>query len=243
MNRGRRRTVELVDFYFMVQFCPPGARLLREKITEVMSSLSIDEDYLHGSDSVAQQARLFEEMNRMIISEKRLFDGSVSVAKHLLTQIDADLDIIDDKKMRVFKKVDVTIEGGFVTMEYISTLDYDMYVVPVMEALIKAEMMARPAPTMMDRRENFKLRLIDDLRSTFGEDCVPKINQVDKFDVTVGNKMVHVDISKLEITDEDDNLFEQNFKAIVSKLGITTYDDLEKQRLRNIQLNPKFRYI
>ncbi|KAK0074865.1 hypothetical protein PV325_007697, partial [Microctonus aethiopoides] len=150
------------------------------------------------------------------------FDGSLSVLKHLLMQMDGELDIIDEKEMRVFKNIDVIIEGKIVMVEWIGTPVNDMYADAVFVALLQVDMMEDPAeplpaPTKMDRM-HFKECLIEILQEMFGEDSVPKILKGEKFDVTVDNKKAHIDLSTLEVTSEDDDILQQTVQTIVSKL-------------------------
>ncbi|KAK0085345.1 hypothetical protein PV325_005386 [Microctonus aethiopoides] len=161
-------------------------------------------------------------MSQVIQRQSIYFNGSLPVLKHLLTQIAGNLDLIDDKKMRVFKNVDVTIEGKIVTMEWIATPVNDMYADSVLVALLQAEMMetpakALPAPTKMDRM-HFKECLIEMLQEMFGEDSVPKIFKGEKLYVTVDNKKAHIDLSTLEVTSKDDDILQQTVQTAVSKL-------------------------
>ncbi|KAK0071381.1 hypothetical protein PV325_013022 [Microctonus aethiopoides] len=191
----------------------------RQKLSGVMVKRNFNHCFLAPSDLPAY---VDTDINPMNNTHKIHFHGSVSVLKHLLTQIDGDLDIIDDKKMRVLKNVDVTIEGKVVTMEWIGTPVNDMYADSVLVALLQADMMMDPAelptePTKMDRI-HFKECLVETLQDMFGEDSVPKIFKGEKFDVTVDNKKAHIDLSTLEVTSEDDDILQQTVQTVMSKL-------------------------
>ncbi|KAK0082895.1 hypothetical protein PV326_006954, partial [Microctonus aethiopoides] len=208
-----------------------------EKIGKVMGSLAMETPKPRQKLSGALVKRNFNYnllapsnlskytdmgMSEAIQKQSIYFNGSLPVLKHLLTQIAGNLDLIDDKKMRVFKNVDVTIEGKIVTIEWIGTPVNDMYADSVIVALLQAEMMetpakALPAPTKMDRM-HFKECLIEMLQEMFGEDSVPKIFKGENLYVTVDNKKAHIDLSTLEVTSKDDDILQQTVQTTVSKL-------------------------
>ncbi|XP_035724312.1 uncharacterized protein LOC118442590 isoform X2 [Vespa mandarinia] len=161
-------------------------------------------------------------MSQVIQRQSVYFSASLPVLKHLLTQIAGNLEVIDDKKLRVFKNIDVTIDGKIVMMEWIATPVNDMYADSVLTAILQAEMMEQPpkmlpAPTKMDRM-HFKECLIEMLQEMFGEDSVPKIFKGEKLYVTVDGKKAHIDLLNLEVTSKDDETFQQIVQTAVTKL-------------------------
>lgn len=161
-------------------------------------------------------------MSQVIQRQSVYFSASLPVLKHLLTQIAGSLEIVDDKKLRVFKNVDVTIDGKIVTMEWMATPVNDMYADSVLTAILQAEIMDQspkilPAPTKMDRM-HFKECLIEMLQEMFGEDSVPKIFKGEKLYVTVDGKKAHIDLLNLEVTSKEDETFQQIVQTAVTKL-------------------------
>ncbi|XP_044018977.1 cleavage and polyadenylation specificity factor 73-like [Aphidius gifuensis] len=150
------------------------------------------------------------------------FNSSWSVLKHLLQQISGALDIINDKKIRVFNNVDVTIDGKVVTLEWIATPVNDMYADSIVVALLQSEMLETPpkilpAPTKMDHM-HFKECLIEMLQEMFGEKSVPRIFEGEKLYVTVDDKKAHIDLTSLEVSCPEDDTFEQIVKTAVTQL-------------------------
>ncbi|EFN66769.1 Cleavage and polyadenylation specificity factor subunit 3 [Camponotus floridanus] len=161
-------------------------------------------------------------MSQVIQRQSVYFSASLPVLKHLLTQIAGNLEVVDDKKLRVFKNVDVTIDGKIVTMEWVATPVNDMYADSVLTAILQAEIMDQspkilPAPTKMDRM-HFKECLIEMLQEMFGEDSVPKIFKGEKLYVTVDGKKAHIDLLNLEVTCKEDEVFQQVVQTAVMKL-------------------------
>lgn len=161
-------------------------------------------------------------MSQVIQRQSVYFSASLLVLKHLLTQIAGNLEVVDDKKLRVFKNIDVTIDGKIVTMEWVATPVNDMYADSVLTAILQAEMMEQPlkvlpAPTKMDRM-HFKECLIEMLQEMFGEDSVPKIFKGEKLYVTVDGKKAYIDLLNLEVTSKEDETFQQIVQTAVTKL-------------------------
>lgn len=161
-------------------------------------------------------------MSQVIQRQSIYYSASLPTLKHLLTQIAGNLDIIDDKKLRVFKNVDLTIEGKIITIEWNTTPVNDMYADTVLAALLQAETMdSNPkmltAPTKMDRM-HFKECLIEMLQEMFGEDSVPKIFKGEQLFVTVDGKKAHIDLVNLNVTCKEDETFQQVVQTAVSKL-------------------------
>ncbi|KAG5321931.1 CPSF3 factor, partial [Pseudoatta argentina] len=160
-------------------------------------------------------------MSQVIQRQSVYFSASLPVLKHLLTQIAGHLEVVDDKKLRIFKNVDVTIDGKIITMEWIATPVNDMYADSVLTAILQAEIMDQspkvlPAPTKMDRM-HFKECLIEMLQEMFGEDSVPKIFKGEKLYVTVDGKKAHIDLLNLDVTSKDET-FQQIVQTAVTKL-------------------------
>ena len=161
-------------------------------------------------------------MSQVLQRQSVYYSAALPTLKHLLVQIAGNLETIDDKKLRVFKCVDVTIEGKIVTMEWVATPVNDMYADAVLTALLQAESMdSNPkmltAPTKMDRM-HFKECLIEMLQEMFGEESVPKIFKGEKLYVKVDNKTAHIDLISLDVICQEDEVFQQIVQTAVSKL-------------------------
>uniref|UniRef100_A0ABD2WL54 Cleavage and polyadenylation specificity factor subunit 3 n=1 Tax=Trichogramma kaykai TaxID=54128 RepID=A0ABD2WL54_9HYME len=161
-------------------------------------------------------------ISQVVQRQSVYYSAPLPTLKHLLTQIAGTLETIDDKKLRVFKNVDLTIEGKIITMEWLATPVNDMYADAVLTALLQAESMENnpkmlTAPTKMDKM-HFKECLIEMLQEMFGEDSVPKIFKGDKLYVTVDKKKAHIDLMTLEVSCPEDDTFQQIVHTAVSKL-------------------------
>jgi len=161
-------------------------------------------------------------MSQVIQRQSVYFSMSLCVLKDLLTQISGNLEVVDDKKLRVFKNVDVTIDGQIATMEWIVTPVNDMYADFVLAAILQAETMDQspkilPASTKMDGI-HFRECLIEMLQEMFGEDSVSKLFEREKLCVTLDGKKAHIDLLNLEVTCEEDKTFEQIVRTAVTKL-------------------------
>lgn len=167
----------------------------------------------------------YTDMSKSQVIQRMSFHyaGSVSVLKSLLTQIAGAPKVIDDKKLRVFDCVDITIDGNLITLEWMATPVNDMFADSISAALFQANIADEtpqkmlPAPTKMDRM-HFKECLIEMLQEMFGEDSVPKIFKGERLYVTNDEKKAHIDLTTLQVTCEEDDVFRQIVQTAVSKL-------------------------
>lgn len=166
----------------------------------------------------------YTDMNitQVVQRQSICFNSSWSVLKHLLQQISGEIDIIDDKKIRIFKNVDVSIDGKIVTLEWIATPINDMYADSIVVALLQTEMLETPPKilpvTTKMNHMHFKECLIDMLQEMFGEESVPKMFKGEKFYVTVDDKKAHIDLTNLDVSCPEDDTFQQIVKTAVTKL-------------------------
>lgn len=45
------------------------------------------------------------------------YSGQLNILKYLLSQVCGSIDPVDEKKFRVFKNIDITVEGKVITLE------------------------------------------------------------------------------------------------------------------------------
>ncbi|XP_008555334.1 cleavage and polyadenylation specificity factor 73-like [Microplitis demolitor] len=163
------------------------------------------------------------DVDRVVKLRRFHFNGSLPVLKNFLTQIAGNIDIIDDKQMRVFKCIDIIVEDGTIIVKWVAGPINDMYVSSVIAAVLQAEMMdtapskTLTAPTKLDRI-HFNECLIEMLQEMFGEDSVPKIFRGEKLYVTVNNKKAHIDLVSLDVSCTEDETFKQIVQTAVTKL-------------------------
>lgn len=56
-------------------------------------------------------------MSQVIQQQSVYFSGSMAVLRYLVTQLTGTIEALDDKKLRAFQSIDITLEKGMVTLE------------------------------------------------------------------------------------------------------------------------------
>jgi len=161
-------------------------------------------------------------MSQVIQRQSIHFSGGLPVLRHLLTQVSGNVELLEEKKLRVFQNVELTLDNKIVTLEWIANPVNDMYADTVLAAVLQAEMLDTtpsffPIQSKMDRM-HFKECLIEMLQEMFGEDSVPKIFKGEKLYVTVDGKKANIDLLNLEVCCEEDEVFQQIVQTAVTKL-------------------------
>ncbi|KAG8277735.1 cleavage and polyadenylation specificity factor 73-like [Homalodisca vitripennis] len=161
-------------------------------------------------------------MSTVIQQQSIHFTSSMNVLRYLLTQLTGTVEALEDKKLRAFQAIDITLDNKMVTLEWVATPVNDMFADCVLTAVLQAESLDPaskflPVPSKMDRM-HFKECLIEMLQEMFGEDSVPKIFKGEKLYVTVDGKKANIDLLNLEVTCEEDETFQQIVQTAVSKL-------------------------
>jgi len=161
-------------------------------------------------------------MSQVIQRQSIHFSGGLPVLRHLLTQVSGNVEVLEEKKLRVFQNVELTLDNKIVTLEWIANPVNDMYADTVLAAVLQAEMLDSapsffPIHAKMDRM-HFKECLIEMLQEMFGEDSVPKIFKGEKLYVTVDGKKANIDLLNLEVCCEEDEVFQQIVQTAVTKL-------------------------
>jgi cleavage and polyadenylation specificity factor subunit 3 len=62
-------------------------------------------------------------MSQVIQRQSIHYSGGLPVLRHLLTQVAGNAEVLEDKKLRVFQNVEVTLDNKIVTLE-VHTLLY-----------------------------------------------------------------------------------------------------------------------
>ncbi|KAJ9601540.1 hypothetical protein L9F63_000283 [Diploptera punctata] len=161
-------------------------------------------------------------MSQVIQRQSIHYSGSLPVLRHLLMQVSGTVEMLDDKKLRIFQNVDLTLENKIITLEWVATPVNDMYADAVLAVVMQAAMLDSspsffPVQAKMDRM-HFKECLIEMLQEMFGEDSVPKIFKGEKLYVTVDGKKANIDLLNLEVNCEEDETFQQIVQTAVTKL-------------------------
>lgn len=115
----------------------------------------------------------------------------------------------NDKKLQVFKCIDLVVEGKVIIMEWEATPINDMFADSVLACIMQTELggtnIKGTAGAVKPDRTHFKECLIETFQDTFGEQSVPKLFKGDILPVTVSGKKAEVDLETLVRTKR--NLF------------------------------------
>ncbi|PSN34000.1 Cleavage and polyadenylation specificity factor 73 [Blattella germanica] len=141
-------------------------------------------------------------MSQVIQRQSMHYSGPMAVLRHLLLQVSGSVEMIDEKKLRIFQGVDLTLENKIITLE---------------AEMLDSTPSFFPVQAKMDRM-HFKECLIEMLQEMFGEDSVPKIFKGEKLYVTVDGKKANIDLLNLEVSCEEDETFQQIVQTAVTKL-------------------------
>ncbi|XP_059473453.1 cleavage and polyadenylation specificity factor 73 [Neocloeon triangulifer] len=151
------------------------------------------------------------------------YNGPMALLKHILIQLAGNVEAVDDKKLRIFNCIDLTLVEKCITLEWVASPVNDMYADTVLAAVLQAESVEdapKTLPTTSSKMDSmhFKECLIEMLQDMFGEDSVPKIFKGDKLHVTVDGKKADIDLEKMNVICEEDELLQQVVQTAVSKL-------------------------
>ncbi|XP_044739743.1 cleavage and polyadenylation specificity factor 73 [Chrysoperla carnea] len=162
-------------------------------------------------------------MSQIIQRQSVYYGGSLSVLRHLICQLAGTIETLDgEKKFKVFKNIEVSIENKIVTLEWIANPVNDMYADAVLTAILQAESLDAPTKQLtraikLDRM-HFKECLIEMLQEMFGEESVPKIFKGERLHVTVDGKKANIDLVNMDVSCPEDEIFQQIVQTAVSKL-------------------------
>lgn len=158
----------------------------------------------------------YTDMSMSVITQRQSipWNSSLGTLKLLLDRVGGPgtvTNVEEDKKIRVFNCLDLTIEGKIIIMEWQGTPVNDMFADAALACIMQTEMGGTslkgitgvPKPD----RIHFKECLIETLQDTFGEHSVPKMFKGDILPVTVANKKAEINLETLTVTcTEDENL-------------------------------------
>ncbi|XP_065207621.1 cleavage and polyadenylation specificity factor 73 [Planococcus citri] len=162
-------------------------------------------------------------MSQVTQQQSVSFSGSLAVLKFLLSHLAGCLEQLDDKRLRVYKAIDISIENRMAVLEWVATPVNDMYADAVLSAILQAEAIGGtvsktiPLPAMKMDRSHFKECLIELLQDMCGDEAVPKIFKGDKLTITLNNQKVNIDLLNLDVTCEDESI-QQIIQTAVTQL-------------------------
>ncbi|KAF4519085.1 hypothetical protein B566_EDAN001677 [Ephemera danica] len=162
-------------------------------------------------------------MTQVLQRQSIYYSGSFGLLNHLLSQLSSSVENMDEQHLRVFGVIDLALEKKVVTLEWVASPVNDMYADTVLTAVLQAESLDEPPkflPTSSSKmdRMHFKECLIEMLQEMFGEESVPKIFKGEKLYVSVDGKKANIDLVDLNVTCDEDEMFQQIVQTAVSKL-------------------------
>lgn len=144
-------------------------------------------------------------MNMSVVTQRQsiAFNGSVIGLKTLLERIGGpgSVDVIEeDVKFKIFKSIEITVDGKILIMEWQATPVSDMYADTVLASLMQTELVGNTikASSTGTKPDNvhFKECLIETLQDMFGDSSVPKVMK-ENLSVTVNDKEAEIDLASL----------------------------------------------
>lgn len=132
------------------------------------------------------------------------WSSSLNTLQLLLDRIGGagTVDVIEeDKHLKAFNCIDLTVEGKIIIMEWQATPVNDMFADSVLACIMQTELggtniKGATAQAKSDRT-HFRECLLETLQDTFGENTVPKMFKGDILPVTVAGKRVEVNLETL----------------------------------------------
>lgn len=107
----------------------------------------------------------------------------------------------EDRRVRAFNCIDLTVEGKIIVMEWQATPVNDMFADSVLACIMQTEMGGTniKGSTTQSKSDltHFRECLLETLQDTFGESTVPKLFKGDILTVTVAGKCVEVNLETL----------------------------------------------
>ncbi|CAG0887316.1 unnamed protein product [Darwinula stevensoni] len=160
-------------------------------------------------------------------SQSMYFSGSFQFVHCLLSHLAGEgCKLVEESSkkqmLRLFDQVNVSFENHVVTLEWNSSPVADMYADAISVVLMQGETMeVKPKylpPITKPDRMHFKECLIETLQEMFGEEAVPKVFRGEKLYVSVDGKKANIDLLKMQVTCEEDEMFQRIVQTAVSKL-------------------------
>lgn len=224
------RNTHTVDLYFKGEKTAKVMGKLATKKAEngdAVSGILVKRDFkYHIVD--ATDINKYTDMSMSTVTQRQslAFSGSPANLKLLLERIGGNgtVEVLDnDKKFRVFDCVEVTFDGKIVILEWVANPINDMFADTVLASLLQTELCGSQikGTTSSGKSDQVHLKecVIETLQEMFGENSVPKLVTGDQLKVSVNNKIVDIDLSKLEVTCEEDEILRDTIYTAINKLS------------------------
>lgn len=224
------RNTHTVDLYFKGEKTAKVMGKLATKKAEngdAVSGILVKRDFkYHIVD--ASDINKYTDMSMSTVTQRQslAFSGSPANLKLLLERIGGNgtVEVLDnDKKFRVFDCVEVTFDGKIVILEWVANPINDMFADTVLASLLQTELCGSQikGTTSSGKSDQVHLKecVIETLQEMFGENSVPKLVTGDQLKVSVNNKIVDIDLSKLEVTCEEDEILRDTIYTAINKLS------------------------
>lgn len=170
-----------------------------------------------------QDLNKYTELTQSEVSQRQSihYAGSLALLRHVVVQVAGNVEFLTESRWRLYQCVELTVDGGMITLEWQASPVSDMYADALLAAVLSAA--ALPAPRALPLapkldRMHFKECVIEMLQEMFGENSVPKMFKGDKLHVDVAGKRADIDLAHMEVSCPEDENIERCVQAAVSKL-------------------------
>lgn len=170
----------------------------------------------------------YTDMSMSTVTQRQslAFNGSPASLKLLLERLGGSgtVEVIDgDKKFKVFECVEVTFDGKIVILEWLANPINDMFADTVLASLLQTELCGSQikgtTSTVKSDLAHLKECIVETLQDMFGENAVPKLFKGDLLKVTVNDKIVEIDLSKMDVKCEEDEVLRDTIFTAITKLN------------------------
>ncbi|XP_061720692.1 cleavage and polyadenylation specificity factor 73 [Cydia pomonella] len=170
-----------------------------------------------------QDLNKYTELTQSEVSQRQSihYAGSLALLRHVVVQVAGNVEFLTESRWRLYQCVELTVDGGMITLEWQASPVSDMYADALLAAVLSAA--ALPAPRALPLapkldRMHFKECVIEMLQEMFGENSVPKMFKGDKLHVDVAGKRADIDLAHMEVSCPEDENIERCVQAAISKL-------------------------
>lgn len=224
------RNTHNVELYFKGEKTAKVMGKLASKKAEngdAVSGILVKRDFkYHIVD--ATDINKYTDMSMSTVTQRQslAFSGSPGNLKLLLERIGGNgtVEVLDiDKKFKVFDCVEVTFDGKIVILEWVANPINDMFADTVLASLLQTELCGSQikgiTSTAKSDQTHLKECVIETLQEMFGENAVPKLFKGDLLKVMVNKKLVDIDLSKMEVSCEEDEILRDTIFTAITKLN------------------------
>lgn len=179
--------------------------------------------------------------SKIIQQQSVYYSGSISVLRSLISHLAGPVETLDEKRLRAFGCIEITLEKCIVVLEWASNPISDMYADSLISVILQADLLGtNPAgkhalasfnTQKYYDRMHFKECLIEILVEMFGDAAVPKMFKGEKITITVDKKKACIDLVDLSVACEDPKL-KTTVQGAVTRLhmSLNTPKSLEVER-------------